>query len=345
VQALKQDPMSLEAAINEKAPERAYLAVMNGATHLSVLQCLHRWKAPNGGCSCFDGCIVAFEGEARDAHGLPLLWKFDKQEELLIQCCQLPASALRHATLFYRDSDKDDRFHTCQISPPPGWHGEIVETCRRLIPIPVGWAHMFLDCLSMGTAFWQTIQLMLSTKAAERHHLRPFCEGVARACGSPDPNATNPHSTLNSKWKRVAYTKAMLTLATAAWDGHHLAPRKPPPPSLKPWPPSQFNLIFGGTVRKEDDNQKWGNNLEDRPNTLHYDADRQVVTPRGAQCTQEPNIGLHKRRPPRRASNEGAPMVASQRPASRAAGTGSCQPGDDIGPVPSDMGGITDLLV
>jgi hypothetical protein len=116
----------------------------------------------------------------------------------------------------------------------------------------------------------------------------------------------------------------MLTLATTAWEGHHPAPCKPPPPSLKPWPPSQFDLIFGGRVQKEDDNQKWGNNLEDRPNTLHYNANQQVLTTRGAQCTQEPNIGLHKRCPPRKASNEGAPMVASQRLASRAAGTGSC---------------------
>ncbi len=73
VQALRQDPTSPEAAINEEAPKRAYLAIMNVATHLLVLHCLHRWKAPNGGRSCFDGCIVAFEGEAWDAHGLPLL--------------------------------------------------------------------------------------------------------------------------------------------------------------------------------------------------------------------------------------------------------------------------------
>jgi hypothetical protein len=152
--------MSPEAAINEEAPKRAYLAIMNGATHLSVLHRLHQWKAPNSGCSCFDGCIVAFEGEARDAHGLPLLWKFDEQEELLLQCCQLPASALNHASLFYPNGDKDDRFHTCWTPPLPEWHGETVKTCRCLIPIPVGWAHMFLDCPSMGTAFGQTIQLM-----------------------------------------------------------------------------------------------------------------------------------------------------------------------------------------
>ncbi len=182
--------------------------------HLSVLHRLHRWKAPNGGRSCFDGCIVAFEGEAWDAHGLPLLWKFDKQEELLLQRCRLSVSALHHASVFFRNSNKDDRFHTCRTPPLPGWHGETVETCRRLIPIPVGWAHMFLDCPPMGTAFRQTIQLMLSAEAAERHHLRPFCEGVAWACGSLDPRATKPRSALNSQWRRVAYTKATLTLAT-----------------------------------------------------------------------------------------------------------------------------------
>jgi hypothetical protein len=101
VQAFKQDPMSPEVAINEEAPERAYLAIMNGATHLWVLHRLHRWKAPDGGRSRFDGCIVAFEGEARDAHGLPFLWKFDEQEELLLQHRWLTASALHHASVFY----------------------------------------------------------------------------------------------------------------------------------------------------------------------------------------------------------------------------------------------------
>jgi hypothetical protein len=73
VQALKQDPMSPGSAIYEEAPERAYLAVMNGAMHLSVLHRLHWWKAPDGGRSHFDRYIVAYEGEAQDAHGLPLL--------------------------------------------------------------------------------------------------------------------------------------------------------------------------------------------------------------------------------------------------------------------------------
>ncbi len=72
VRALRQEPMNPEAAIIEDAPERAYLAVMNGNKHLLVLHHLHWWRAHDGGRSCLDGYIVAFEGEVQDTHGIPL---------------------------------------------------------------------------------------------------------------------------------------------------------------------------------------------------------------------------------------------------------------------------------
>jgi hypothetical protein len=141
----------------------------------------------------------------------------------------------------------------------------------------------------MGTAFRQTIQLMLSAEATERHHLRPFCEEVVRACGSSDPRATGPCSALNSQWKRVAYTKTTLTLATAAWEGHRPASHKPPPSRQKPRHPCHFDLIFGGMARKEDNNQEWGDNLGyNRPNTLHHEANQRILTPQGAHGTQAP---------------------------------------------------------
>jgi hypothetical protein len=58
-----------------------------------------------------------------------------------------------------------------------------------------------------------------------------------------------------------------------------------------------------------------------------------------------PNLGPHEWRPPCEAPNEGTPTIASQLPASRAAGMESGPQGDKIGPVHGDMGGITDLLV
>ena len=63
VGALRWDSTCPEVAVHQDAPKRVYLAVMNWAKHLSVLHHLHRWKAPNGGRSRLDGCIVAFEGE------------------------------------------------------------------------------------------------------------------------------------------------------------------------------------------------------------------------------------------------------------------------------------------
>jgi hypothetical protein len=47
MRALRRDPANPEAAINKDAPKRAYLAIMNGAKHMSVLYHLHQWKTPN----------------------------------------------------------------------------------------------------------------------------------------------------------------------------------------------------------------------------------------------------------------------------------------------------------
>ena len=120
---------------------------MNRGAHVSVIHHLFRWKAPDGGRSRLDRCIVDFEGEVLDAHGLPHLWRFAEEEEKLLQLRPLSAEVLEYAAMFYQqdgDRDRDDEFHDRQ-TPPLGRRGATVQTCQRLIPIPVGWAHMFLD--------------------------------------------------------------------------------------------------------------------------------------------------------------------------------------------------------
>jgi hypothetical protein len=175
VQSLKRDPTNPKATVNKDAPEREYLAVMNGDRHLLMFHHLHRWRAHDGGRSRLGGAIVAFEGEVREAHGVPLLWRFDEEEAGLLHRGPLPTLALNHAAFFYREGDQDDRFHTRRTPPPPGLRGDTIETFSCLIPILVGWAPMFLDRLSLGVAFRRVIQLMLTTDPAERSHLRPFC--------------------------------------------------------------------------------------------------------------------------------------------------------------------------
>ena len=135
--------------------------------------------------------------------------------------------------MFYRDGDRDEEFHNHQ-TPPLGGRVPTVQTCQRRIPIPVGWAPMFLDYPPMGVVYRRLIQLMvLPANAANRRHFRAFGEGVALACGSPDPTAPNPISGADSSWKRVAYGKATLSAATAAWEGHQ------PGASKHPTPPGQ----------------------------------------------------------------------------------------------------------
>jgi hypothetical protein len=131
-----------------------------------------------------------------------------------------------------------------------GVRGATVQTCQRLIPIPVGWAHQFLDSPPMGVAYRRMLQLMsVVADMADRRLFRAFGNGVALACGSPDPMAPNPVSAADSLWKRVAYSKATLSVATAAWEGHRPGASKPPPPSR---PPTRFDLMFGGPAREEE---------------------------------------------------------------------------------------------
>jgi len=97
--------------------------------------------------------------------------------------------------------------------------------------------------------------------------------GVALACGSPNPTAPNPISATNSSWKRVAYGKATLSAATAAWEGHRLGASKAPPPRTEPRAPTKFDDLFGGPAQEEDGNEGWGDSWGYcRPNTLPTDA-------------------------------------------------------------------------
>jgi hypothetical protein len=137
---------------------------------MSVIHHLFRWKAPEGGRSCIDGCKVAFEGEVLDERGHSRLWSFAEDEERLLQLWPLSVEALEYAARFYRDRDRDDVFHD-RHTLPLGVHGATVQTCQCLITIPVGWAHMFLDNPPMGVAYRRMLQLMtsLADTAAHRH--------------------------------------------------------------------------------------------------------------------------------------------------------------------------------
>ena len=88
---------------------------------------------------------------------------------MTLQLWPLSVKALEYAARFYQDGDRDDMFHN-RHTLPLGVRGAIVQTCQCLIPIPVGWAHMFLDSPPMGVAYRRMLQLMtsLADTAADR---------------------------------------------------------------------------------------------------------------------------------------------------------------------------------
>jgi hypothetical protein len=123
--------------------------------------------------------------------------------------------------------------------------------------------HVNVDYPPMGVVYQWLLQLLSATaNAADRRHFRAFGEGIALACGSPDPTAPNPFSAADSSWKRVAYGKATLSAATAAWEGHRHGASK------APRPPTNFDNLSGGPAWEKEGNQAWGDNWGYcRPNT------------------------------------------------------------------------------
>ena len=95
-------------------------------------------------------------------------------------------------------------------------------------------------------------QLLSATAdAAKRRHFGAFGKGVALACKSPNPTAPNPISAADSSWKQVAYDKATLSAATAAWEGHRPGASKAPPPGWnREHPPSLTTYLVVQRGRK-----------------------------------------------------------------------------------------------
>ncbi len=123
-----------------------------------------------------------------------LLWRFKEDDEDLLQLAHLPAKLSTQAALFYRRGNWDKWFHNRAIPPPRnGWE-------RRSLPLEAsGWALLFLDYPAVGAAFQRLIHLIVGTNMAGRCLLRPCLDGLAFACGSPNPHASDPTSALDSK--------------------------------------------------------------------------------------------------------------------------------------------------
>jgi hypothetical protein len=216
VEAITRAPNPLATALGPKAAKRIYLAMVDGDGSFSVLHNLARFKELAGMRSRAGGRIMAFEGEVRDNFGLPPLLQFDKPDDNLFALDSFPLPALHSAAIFYhQDGENDLWFHNKVVPSPPSG-----QRYSSLISVPTKWAPWFLDNPDLGTTFRRLIFLMQEAEQEDRELLRHFAASITYACGSPDPRANRPVSTLLSKWRQVNYSKATLHWATVQWEGH-----------------------------------------------------------------------------------------------------------------------------
>ncbi len=183
------------------------------------------------------------------------------------------------------------------------------------MPILLEWAPMFVDNPDFGMAIRRMQDLFMSITDDERYPLVDIFGMMTRACCAAKA-LDRVGSTLAVDWQKQIYH-------AKTWA----------------WAKKKWALLKSNVGKDEDPMEQFYH--EDYGELFRAEPARPLVVIPLAR----PNLGLQERRPPREASDEGAPMVASQRLASRAAGTGSVLPVDKIGPVPGNMGGITDLLV
>jgi hypothetical protein len=112
---------------------------------------------------------------------------------------------------------KNDKNYHATVAPDargPGW----APACRRLIPIPVEWAPMFLDYPDSGTVFRRLVDLVNSVDGAEQDKYTYLAWSIAYTCLSVTKEE-HPVSTMAARWKCVVMSRAMKTWVMSAWTG------------------------------------------------------------------------------------------------------------------------------
>jgi hypothetical protein len=149
---------TLESALGPKAKRRTYLVMLNAKGVFLVMHGLQWWAGAPGRAHNQRGKMVAFEGEVRTGTNAPNLFRFEEPEEQLHQLLTLPLVLLSNMARYYADRANNEYYFTT-VAPDAGGAGW-APSCRRLIPILVEWAPMFLDYPDSGKAFRRLVDLV-----------------------------------------------------------------------------------------------------------------------------------------------------------------------------------------
>jgi hypothetical protein len=252
--------------------------------------------------------VVAFRGEVWTNDGTPDVFVFKEDEGALFKRLYLPRVSAMETVKAYKQDSKGDYAHTFVLNPTiKDWKAK---PTTRMMPIPLELAPMFVDNPDFGMAIQRMRGLFMSITDDERYRLVEIFGMMTRACCAVKAS-DGADSTLAVNWQRLTYHAKTRVWAEEKW------------------------VLLRSDIGKDEDPMEQSNH-EDYGELFQAELARpSVVIPRALQEWHSPC----------KASDKGVLMDASQQPASRAADMGSGLPGDKIGPVPGNMGGITDLLV
>jgi hypothetical protein len=184
-------------ALAPEAAAQAYLTLDLEVKTFLVVHGLRRWASTPPSRSSNEGHLVDFEGETLQDAKPPDLRRFEEDDDKLFELAPLAETVLSLVAQFYWIPGKDDDkwFDKARSDKAGLW-------ISRLIPIPTGWAALFLDYPDLGTAFRRVTDLINSVAEEEVGSFKILAWQMAYACQLM-PDSEESTSALAMDWKRL----------------------------------------------------------------------------------------------------------------------------------------------
>jgi hypothetical protein len=176
-----------------------------------VLHGLRRWTSNPSSRSINSGRLVAWEGETIKYEGPPDLWRLDDDDAQLFQLFPFAGVDLRKISHFYSNEDNNNKFFNVGDHSHQDGHW-----VSQLIPIPTGWAALFVDYPPLGVAFCRVMDLINLVVADKADNFRILAWQVACACFRT--GSIELTSSMALDWSRLARSKHNLQLSTRGWQ-------------------------------------------------------------------------------------------------------------------------------
>jgi hypothetical protein len=160
VAAICYEDTALKLALSPGCKAQTYLCIDRNSSCFVVLHGLRRWTANPSSRSINSGRLMVWKVEIIEDGGPPDLWQLDDNNAQLFEWFPFAGVDLRKISHFYSNEDNDEIFF--DVGDHSHQNGHWVS---RLIPIPTGWAALFVDYPPLGVASRRIMDLINSVAA------------------------------------------------------------------------------------------------------------------------------------------------------------------------------------